>query len=147
LRINNNNKYTKGEENIVGFAKGGPLKNYHLRRGTYDVNLGKNNTAYMECISIKPGYWGAKGGHLLRVEFLKQAKHRGYTFATSYVHRNVIAHRIKEGENIEIVQKYDPDELDYYRIDLRKLVAHTILPSKMLPADTGLDENSPSNID
>jgi hypothetical protein len=24
----------------------------------------------------------------------------------------------KKGENIEIVQKYDPDKLDYYRVDL-----------------------------
>ena len=48
LRINNNDKARIGEENIVGFAKGRPLKNYHLRRGTYDVNLGKKNTAYMD---------------------------------------------------------------------------------------------------
>ena len=137
LRINDNS----GE--IVGYAKGGPLENYQLRRGTYDGNLGKNNTAYMEYMSIKPGYWGATGGHLLRIEFLKQAKHRGYTFVTSYVHRHVILHRINEGEDIEIVQKYDPDKLDYYRIDLRKLVTHTTVPqSKVLEADPGLDEKS-----
>ena len=53
LRINDNS----GE--IVGYAKGGPLENYQLRRGTHDGNLGKNNTAYMEYMSIKPGYWGA----------------------------------------------------------------------------------------
>jgi len=137
LRINDKS----GE--IVGYAKGGSLENYHLRRGTYDENLGKNNTAYMEYISIKPGYWGARGGHLLRVEFLKQAKQRGYAFVTSYVHRHVIDHRINEGEEIEIVQKYDPDKLDYYRIDLSKLVIHTIAQPKVLQADLGLDENFP----
>jgi hypothetical protein len=137
LRINDNS----GE--IVGYAKGGPLENYQLRRGTHDWNLGKNNTAYMEYMSIKPGYWGATGGHLLRIEFLKQAKHRGYTFVTSYVHRHVILHRINEGEDIEIVQKYDPDKLDYYRIDLRKIVIHTVVPqSKVVEADPGLGEKS-----
>ena len=37
---------------------------------------------------------------------------------SSYVHRNVIQHRINRGEDIEIIQKYDPDKLDYYRYDL-----------------------------
>lgn len=135
LRINGKS----GE--IVGYVKGGPLENYELRRGTYDVNLGKNNTVFMEWISIKPGYWGATGGHLLRSEFVKEARRRGYTYVTSYVHRNVIAHRIKEGEKIEVVQKYDPDNLDYYRLDVRELV-HLVLPPKILPTDVGLDENS-----
>jgi hypothetical protein len=76
----------------------------------------------MQYISIKPGYWGTTGCHLLRVEFLKQAKHRSYSFVTSYVHRHVIAYRIKDDEDIETVQKYDPNKLDYYRIDLKKLV-------------------------
>jgi hypothetical protein len=141
LRINDKS----GE--IVGYVKGGPLKNYHLRRGTYDENLGKNNTAYMEWISVKPGYWGSTGGHLLRLEFLKRAKHIGYTFVTSYVHRNVIMNRINSGENIEIVQKYDPDKLDYYRIDLRKLAVNRIIPSKMLQSDIGLNENLQPTID
>ena len=135
LRIND----TSGE--IVGYVKGGPLENYQLRRGTHDENLGKNNTAYMEYISIRPGYWGVTGGHLLRLEFLKHSRHRGYSFVTSYVHRQVIVHRIEEGEDIEIVQKYDPDKLDYYRIDLRKLVIdRAVPPSKVLEADPGLDE-------
>ena len=135
LRIND----TSGD--IVGYVKGGPLENYHLRRGTHDENLGKNNTAYMEYMSIRPGYWGVTGGHLLRLEFLKHSRHRGYSFVTSYVHRQVIVHRIEEGEDIEIVQKYDPDKLDYYRIDLRKLVIdRAVPPSKVLEADPGLDE-------
>jgi hypothetical protein len=131
---------------IVGYVKGGPLEKYELRRGTYDVNLGKHNTVYMEWISIKPGYWGATGGHLLRSEFLKEARRRRYTFVTSYVHRNVIAHRIKEGEKIEVVQRYNPDNLDYYRLDLREL-ANLELPPKILPADIGLDEKSPTMLE
>jgi hypothetical protein len=67
----------------------------------------------MEWISIKPGYWGETGDHILRLEFLKEAKRREYFFITSYVHRNVVM-RIDKGESIPIVQKYDPDRLDYY---------------------------------
>jgi hypothetical protein len=40
---------------------------------------------------------------------------------SSYVHRNVIQQRVKRGENIEVAQRYDPDKLDYYRIDLTSL--------------------------
>jgi hypothetical protein len=76
----------------------------------------------MEWISIKPGFWGETGGHILRIEFLKEAKRRGYLYVSSYVHRNVIQQRVKRGENIEVVQRYDPDKLDYYRIDLASLV-------------------------
>ena len=106
---------------IVGYVKGGPLENYQLRRGTHDENFGEKNTAYMEWISIKPGFWGETGGHILRVEFLKEAKRRGYLYVSSYVHRNVIQQRVKRGENIEVAQRYDPDKLDYYRIDLASL--------------------------
>jgi hypothetical protein len=105
---------------IVGYVKGGPLESHPLRRGTYDANLGKKN-AQMEWINIKPGYWGETGSHLLRSQFLKEAKRRGYSFVTSYVHRNVIISRKNRGEAIEIVQRCDPDKLDCYRVDLRKL--------------------------
>jgi hypothetical protein len=108
-------------EQIVGYVKGGQLENYQLRRGTRDENFGKRNTAYMEWISIKPGFWGETGGHIIRIEFLKEAKHRGYLYVSSYVHRNVIQHRLNRGENIEVVQKYDPDKLDYYRVDLASI--------------------------
>ena len=132
---NNNEKETKSaldiskeEENnpdkddvIVGYVKGGPIEKYNLRRGTFDENYGKKNTIYMEWICIKPGYWGSSGGHLLRMNFLLEAKKRGYNFITGYVHRNVIMNRINKGEIIQIVQKYDPDKLDYYRIDLNKI--------------------------
>jgi hypothetical protein len=113
----------------VGYVKGGPLENYKLRRGTNDNNFGRNNTAYMEWINIKHGYWGEKGGHMLRTHFLKEAKRRRYIFVTSYVHRDVILSRISKGENIEIIQKYDPDKLDYYRVDLTNIV--TIDPNPL----------------
>jgi hypothetical protein len=110
-------------EQIVGYVKGSQLENYQLRRGTRDENFGKRNTAYMEWISIKQGFWGETGGHILRIEFLREAKRRGYLYVSSYVHRNVIKHRIKRGENIELVQRYDPDKLDYYRVDLGSIDA------------------------
>jgi hypothetical protein len=44
---------------------------------------------------------------------------------SSYVHRNVIELRINRGENIEIIQKYDPDKLDYYRYDLSSQIYMT----------------------
>jgi hypothetical protein len=121
LRVKNNDQDSSGE--IVGYVKGGGLENYELRHGTHDENWGRKNTAYMEWISIKPGYWGETGGHLLRLEFLKEAKRRGYSYTTSYVHRNVVMQRINRGEHLEIVQKYDPDKLDYYRADLSDIIS------------------------
>jgi len=115
---------------IVGYAKGGPLENYKLRRGSNDVNRDKKNTVYLEPIGIKQGYWGGTGGHLLRLQFLSEARKRGYKYVTAYAHRNVIMHRVNNGESVEIVQKYDPDRLDYYRQDLSKLV-EDVLPSTM----------------
>ena len=94
------------------------LENYQLRHGTHDENFGKRNTVFMEWIGIKTGFWGENGGHILRSEFLNEAKLRGYSYLSSYVHRNVIEHRVNRGENIEIIQKYDPDKLDYYRANL-----------------------------
>jgi len=141
---------------IVGYVKGGPLENYQLRRGTHDENFGKRNTAYMEWISIKPGFWGETGGHILRIEFLKEAKRRGYLYVSSYVHRNVIQQRVKRGENIEVVQRYDPDKLDYYRIDLASLVLSVtsatittpliyseIVQTINIKEDTEIDKNYP----
>ncbi len=129
---------------IVGYVKGGPLETYELRRGTHDSNVGKKNTAYMEWIGIKSGYWGGAGGHALRSEFLKEAKNRGYVYVTSYVHRLVITNRKERGEPIELVQKYDPDRLDYYRIDLKKLTDvmtitdHDPRVVETLPSDLGI---------
>ena len=92
----------------------------------------------MEWISIKPCFWGETGGHVLRMEFLREAKHRGYSYVTSYVHRNVVMQRINKGENIEIVQKYDPDKLDHYRAYLSSSspiyqLATTASPSSEIP--------------
>ena len=120
LRIINKN----GEP--VGYANGGRLENYTLRRGTHDENLGKRNTAYIESICVKPGYWGGTGGgRLLRLEFHREAKRRGCKFVTGYVHREVAMGRIKRGESIEIVQKYNPDKLDYYRANVNNLLIST----------------------
>jgi hypothetical protein len=107
---------------IVGYVKGGPLEEYKLRRGTYDEFSGKDNTAYMDWIRIKPEYLGENNaGNLLRSGFINEARNRGYEFVSSYVHRDVIGSRIDKGEAIEVVQKYDPDKLDYYRQDLSKI--------------------------
>jgi hypothetical protein len=108
----------KTDYKIIGYAKGAALENYHLRHGTHDENFGKRNTVFMEWIGIKTGFWGENGGHILRSEFLNEAKLRGYSYLSGYVHRNVIEHRVNKGEDIEIIQKYDPDKLDYYRANL-----------------------------
>jgi hypothetical protein len=111
---------------VVGYAKGGPLEKCRLRRGTYDKNVGKGNTAYLEGISIKPGFQDGSGGHMLRMSFLDEAIKHGYRFVTGYAHRDVVIKRITRGENIEIVQKYDPDKLDYYRADLSNTARQSI---------------------
>jgi hypothetical protein len=136
LRINNK----MGE--IVGYVKGGPLEKHKpkyglyeenlgkmnsvhmesLRRGTNDQNLGKMNSVFMEWIAIRTGYLGEKGGHMLRSEFLKEARRRGYSYVTSYSKRELITNRKNKGEPIEIVQQYDAAMIDYYRIDLSQLV-------------------------
>lgn len=103
---------------IIGYAKGGPIENYSLRRGTIDAYYGNGNTIYLEGISVVEGYWGGTGGHYLRIKFLNEAITRGYKFLTGYAHRDVILQRRKKMELIDIVRKYDPDMLDYYRIDL-----------------------------
>jgi hypothetical protein len=103
---------------IIGYAKGGPLEIYNLRPGTFDHNLGLRNTAYLEGIGIDQHYRGETGGHMLRLAFLSEANKLGYRFVTGYAHRDVINQRIKKGEHIETVHKYDPDNLDYYRITL-----------------------------
>lgn len=125
-----NMEYQNDEQDlIVGYVKGGPLENYKLRRGTKDDNYRQYNTAYMEWICIRPGYWGERGGHLLRISFLDDAKRRGFTYVSGYVHRNVIAKRVEKGERIDTIQKYDPDLLDYYRTDLGDIVVDSLVPS------------------
>ncbi|HEY7228518.1 MAG TPA: HD domain-containing protein [Nitrososphaeraceae archaeon] len=136
LRINSK------EGEIVGYVKGGPLEKHEpkrgrydesvgkmdrihmesLRRGTYDENIGKRNSVFMEWIAIETGYMGEKGGHMLRSEFLKEARRRNYAYVTSYYQRELIIHRKSKGEPIEIVQQYDAAMIDYYRIDLSRLI-------------------------
>ena len=103
---------------VIGFAKGGPLEYYKLRRGTVDENFGQKNTIFLERINIKTGYWGESGGHNLRMKFLSEAKRNGYKYVTGYVHRDVLIRRLNNDEPIKIIQKYDPDKLDYYRLSL-----------------------------
>jgi hypothetical protein len=112
---------------IIGYAKGGPLENYELRPGTVDLNKGAMNTAYLEGVSILEGYWGGTGGHYLRIKFLGEAIKNKYSYVTGYAHRDVIVQRKKKSEIIEIVQKYDPDKLDYYRIDLNNSIYQRIV--------------------
>jgi hypothetical protein len=107
---------------VIGYANGGRIENYKLRRGTYDPNTGRDNTVYLQGVNIKQGFWGETGGHLLRMQFLNEAIRQGYSYVTGYAHREVITQRIKKGESMEIVQKYDPDKLDYYRVDLSSAV-------------------------
>lgn len=115
------------DNQIVGYAKGHPLEKSKLRRGTVDENFGKSNTAYLEGIGVMKGFWGASGGHLLRLGFLREASRRGYGFVTGYAHRDVIMQRLRKGEKIDLVQRYDPDMLDYYRADLTDEMYKTIL--------------------
>lgn len=49
--------------------------------------------------------------------------------------------RKNRGETIELVQKYDPDKLDYYRIDLEKMMHTTRQHSRgieTMPPDLGI---------
>ncbi len=112
---------------IIGYAKGGPLENYKLRPGTNDFNFGLKNTAYLEGVSVIEGFWGGTGGHFLRIKFLNEAINSGYKYVTGYAHREVILERKKKMELIEIVKKYDPDKLDYYRIDLNNSLYQKIV--------------------
>jgi hypothetical protein len=116
-----------GGVRVVGYAKGYPLEKSRLRRGTTDENFGRYNTAYLEGMGVMKGFWGSSGGHLLRLKFLSEASKRGYKFVTGYAHRDVILQRAKKGESMNIVQRYDPDMLDYYRADLTDSLYQTIL--------------------
>lgn len=109
---------------IIGFAKGGPLENYELRDGTIDLNYGLHNTIYLEGLYVSEGYNRERGGHMLRIKFIIESQRRGYKFVTGYTHRDVILKRILNNENIAVVQRYDPDKLDYYRTDINNIIYH-----------------------
>ena len=102
---------------IIGFAKGGPLENYSLRKEVSDENYGKSNTIFLEPISIRMGFWGLGGGSKLRNLFYDQARTKGYEYLTSFGLRDVIRERISS-ENAEFVTLFDPEHWDYYRVKL-----------------------------
>ncbi len=104
---------------VIGFTKGGPLETYKLRPEINDVNYGSNNTAFMEPLAIRMGYWGQNGGREMRLLFNMQAQAKGYKFLTSFALRDVISSRIKRREPIEFVKQFDPERWDYYRIALQ----------------------------
>jgi hypothetical protein len=54
-------------------------------------------------------------------------------FITSYVPRNAVMRRVDKGESIQMVQKYNPDRLDYYRVDLNNILQ---LTSTISPTET-----------
>jgi hypothetical protein len=103
---------------IIGFAKGGPLENYHLRPEIVDENHGKGNTVFLEPISLKMGYWGLQGGSEMRHLFTMQAHSMNYKYLTSFALRDVIQKRIENNEKAEFVAKFDPERWDYYRIEI-----------------------------
>ena len=78
-------------------------------------------------MGVTKGFGGANGGHLLRLRILSEASRRGYRYVTGYAHRDVVMQRVKKGEKIDIIQRYDPDMLDYYRADLTDDMYQTIL--------------------
>ena len=106
----------KGE--IIGFAKGGPLETYKLRPEIKDENFNRNNTVFLEPISLKSGYWGMHGGSEMRHLFSMQAHSKGYKYLTGFALRDVIDKRAETYENAEFVNKFDPERWDYYRIKL-----------------------------
>jgi hypothetical protein len=107
------------EGEIVGFAKGGPLENYTLRKEISDENFGQKNTIFLEPVALKMGYWGFNGGSQLRELFYKTARERNYKFLTSFGLRDVIRERVSK-ESAEFVRLFDPEHWDYYRVNLLK---------------------------
>lgn len=104
---------------VIGFTKGGPLEAYKLRPEINDTNYGQKNTAFMEPLAIRMGYWGQRGGREMRLLFNMQAQAKGYKYLTSFALRDVIASRIKRNEPIEFVKQFDPERWDYYRLALQ----------------------------
>ena len=103
---------------IIGFAKGGPLEQYNFEIDLNDKNYGKQNTAFLEPIAIKNGYWGFHGGREIRQLFMMQVQAQGFDYMTSFAMRDVIEYRIENDESVEFVKKFDPERWDYYRVKL-----------------------------
>jgi len=111
LRLNK----TEGE--IIGFAKGGPIENYKLRSDVCDDVFGKKNTIFMEPIALKQGFWGLKGGGALQNKFYDESRSAKFQFLSSYWLRELVEKK-KQTEQIEYHQKFDPERMDYYRLQL-----------------------------
>jgi hypothetical protein len=111
LRLND----CKGE--VIGFSKGGPLENYHLRPEIRDENFGLKNTIFLEPLALKMGYWGLRGGSEMRHLFILQAHSKKYNYLTSFALRDVIKGRI-DREGAEFVTQFDPERWDYYRVKI-----------------------------
>ena len=107
-----------GNGPIVGFAKGGPIEGYGLRPDLNEPNYGLSNTAFLEPIAIRMGYWGQRGGREMRLLFTMQAQAKGYKYLASFALRDVISSRIQRGEQIEFTRPFNPERWDYYRIRL-----------------------------
>lgn len=107
----------KDDDEIVGYAKGGPLENYQLYAGINDENYGKENTIFLEPIAMKIGYWGLGGGTRLRKVFSLLANTKRYRYLTSFALRDLIQKRMGS-ENVEFVAMLDPEHWDYYRVVL-----------------------------
>ena len=103
---------------IVGYAKGGPLESYKHRAQNFDKNYGMFNTVFLEPIALKTGYYGAGGGHEIRLLFSIQAESKGYNFLTGFAKRERIQERMARNEGMESVHEFSPDRWDYYRIKL-----------------------------
>ena len=110
-------RLSDGNDTIIGYAKGGPLENYQLYAGVKDENFGKQNTIFLEPISMKMGYWGLGGGNRLRKVFSLLANTKRYRYMTSFALRDLIQQKIGS-ENVEFVTMIDPEHWDYYRVDL-----------------------------
>ncbi len=105
-------------EEIIGFAKGGPLESYELRPEIRDENYGLNNTVFLEPLALKMGYWGMRGGSEMRHMFIMQSHSMKYKYLTSFALRDVIRKRIEAREDAEFVTLFDPERWDYYRISI-----------------------------
>lgn len=106
------------EGEIIGFAKGGPLELYKLRPEIRDENYGLYNTAFLEPLALKMGYWGLHGGSEMRHLFTMQAHAKKFKYLTSFALRDVVRKRMESHENAEFVTLFDPERWDYYRIQL-----------------------------
>ena len=102
---------------VIGFAKGGPLENYQLGPEINDINYGLGNTVFLEPLALRMGYWGLRGGHMMRDLFVMQSYSKRYKYLSSFALRDVIQSRIDK-EQAEFVAKIDPERWDYYRIRL-----------------------------